>query len=102
MSESASSSRPDEETLIVDDFAPKFDMPKWRSSLDEAAVSLLTMEFGIPESLNPRPVPDGMTMNELPDDAIGLYLDDFYEGGISVPFSIFLLDVIKYFKVHIS
>ena len=102
MSEPTSSSRPDEETLVMDDFAPKFDMPKWRSSLDESAVSLLSLEFGIPESLNPRPVPEGMTMNALPDDAIGWYLDDFYEGGISVPFSIFLLEVITYFKVHIS
>ena len=43
-----------------------------------------------------------MTIDHLLDDAIGLYAEYFFEGGLSVPFSSFLLDVIRYFKVHIS
>lgn len=43
-----------------------------------------------------------MTMDQLSADAIGLYIQYSFEGGLSVPFSTILLEVIKYFKVHIS
>ncbi|GJW03213.1 hypothetical protein Tco_1562069 [Tanacetum coccineum] len=41
-------------------------------------------------------------MDKLPDDMIGLYEQYFKFSGIRVPFSTFLLAVIKHFLVHIS
>nr|GEW46453.1 transposase (putative), gypsy type [Tanacetum cinerariifolium] len=41
-------------------------------------------------------------MDQLSDDMIGLYEQYFEFSGIRVPFSTFLLAVIKYFHVHIS
>ncbi|GJW96990.1 hypothetical protein Tco_0178798 [Tanacetum coccineum] len=43
------------------------------------------------EDLHPQVVPEGMTMNALPDDAIGLYAHHFQKGGLRVPFSSFFL-----------
>ncbi|GKA68891.1 hypothetical protein Tco_0768808 [Tanacetum coccineum] len=41
-------------------------------------------------------------MDKLPEDMIGLYEQYFEFSGIRVPFSAFLLAVIKHFRVHIS
>ncbi|GJW47785.1 hypothetical protein Tco_0079431 [Tanacetum coccineum] len=41
-------------------------------------------------------------MDKLPKDMIGLYEQYFEFSGIRVPFSAFLLAVIKHFHVHIS
>ena len=41
-------------------------------------------------------------IDSLPDDVIGLYLEYFMQGGIRVPFSSFLLSIIRHYKVHIS
>ncbi|GKB66056.1 hypothetical protein Tco_0927468 [Tanacetum coccineum] len=56
---------------------PKFDMHIHRSSLTEIQVRWLTKCYGILEDLHPRVVPKGMTMNALPNDAIGLYAHHF-------------------------
>ncbi|GKA67994.1 hypothetical protein Tco_0767911 [Tanacetum coccineum] len=81
---------------------PKFDMHLYRSSLTETNVKWLTKCYGIPADLHPRVPPEGMTMDVLPADAIGLYAHHFQQGGLRVPFSFFLLKVVQYFCVHIS
>ncbi|GJU64331.1 hypothetical protein Tco_1246166 [Tanacetum coccineum] len=43
-----------------------------------------------------------MTMNKLPLRYIGLYIEQFEQGGLRVPFSSFLLAVIRHFGVHVS
>ena len=80
----------------------KKDMHLRMSAMDDSDVIAVVKAFGIPEDLHPRIPPSGMTMNRLPEDAIGLYAEYFFEGGLVVPFSTFLLEVIRYFKVHIS
>ncbi|GJT64399.1 hypothetical protein Tco_1015879 [Tanacetum coccineum] len=80
----------------------KFDMHLYTSSLTEINVKWLTKCYGIPVDLRPRVVPEGMTMNALPNDAIGLYADHFQQGGLRVPFSSFFLKVVEHFCVHIS
>ncbi|GJV72729.1 hypothetical protein Tco_1492724 [Tanacetum coccineum] len=60
------------------------------------------LEVGIPANLHPRVVPEGMTMNALSNDAIGLYAHHFQQGGLRVPFSSFFLKVVEHFCVHIS
>ena len=80
----------------------KMDMHKKFSKIRSSEVDAMVQAFGIPIDLHPRVPPRDMTMDRLPQDAIGLCVQYFFEGGLNVPFSIFLLEVIKYFKVHIS
>ncbi|GJW89886.1 hypothetical protein Tco_0167439 [Tanacetum coccineum] len=42
------------------------------------------------------------TMDRLPADAIGIYSEFLRFSSVRVPFSTFILSVLKYFKVHIS
>nr|GEU86371.1 hypothetical protein [Tanacetum cinerariifolium] len=51
---------------------PKFDMHLYKSSLTETHIKWLVKCYDIPEELHLRVVPEGMTMDELPEDAIGL------------------------------
>ncbi|GKA77081.1 hypothetical protein Tco_0783542 [Tanacetum coccineum] len=51
----------------------KFDMHLHKSSLSKTHVKWLTKCYGIPEDLHLRVVPEGTTMDVLPNDAIGLY-----------------------------
>ncbi|GJX81880.1 retrovirus-related pol polyprotein from transposon TNT 1-94 [Tanacetum coccineum] len=60
----------------------------------------LVKTYRIPLDLHPCLPDHGFTMDRLPADAIGIYFDLWFS-GIRVPFSIFLLPVLKYFKVHI-
>ncbi|GJR36211.1 hypothetical protein Tco_1211895 [Tanacetum coccineum] len=81
---------------------PKFEMHMYKSSLTETNVKWLTKRYGIPADIHPRVVPEGMTMDALPNDAIGIYAHHFQQGGLRVPFSAFFLKVVEYFCVHIS
>ncbi|GJY50093.1 reverse transcriptase domain-containing protein [Tanacetum coccineum] len=56
---------------------PKFDMHLYKSSLTETNVKWLTKCYGILADLHPRVPPEGMTMDVLPADAIGLYAHHF-------------------------
>ncbi|GJZ98441.1 hypothetical protein Tco_0670894 [Tanacetum coccineum] len=56
---------------------PKFDMHLYKSSLTKTHVKWLVKCYGISVELHPRVVPEGMTMDRLPDDAIGFVADPF-------------------------
>nr|GEW82708.1 reverse transcriptase domain-containing protein [Tanacetum cinerariifolium] len=62
----------------------KFDMHLYKSSLNETHVKWLIKCYKILEELHPRIVPKGVTMDELPNDAIGLYVHHFQQGGLRV------------------
>ncbi|GJW82354.1 hypothetical protein Tco_0146329, partial [Tanacetum coccineum] len=81
---------------------PKFDMPSYESEMTSKDVKSLALRHGIPLDLHPVALTKGWTMDQLPDDMIGLYEQYFEFSGIRVPFSTFLLAVIKHFRVHIS
>ncbi|GJU46795.1 hypothetical protein Tco_1204061 [Tanacetum coccineum] len=49
---------------------PKFDMHIITSTLGEKTDEWIAKTYGIPLDLHPRPAPEGMTMDESPDDAI--------------------------------
>ncbi|GJX99093.1 hypothetical protein Tco_0356112 [Tanacetum coccineum] len=51
------------------------------------------------EDLHPRVVPEGMTMNALPSEALGLYAHHFQQGGLRVPFSSFFLKDVEHFTL---
>ena len=61
----------------------KKDMHLRASAMDESDVIAVVNAFGLPEDLHPRVPPTGMTMDQLPEDAIGLYAEYFFEGGLA-------------------
>ncbi|GJW61818.1 hypothetical protein Tco_0111153 [Tanacetum coccineum] len=60
---------------------PKFDMHLYKSSLTKTHVKWLAKCYGISADLHPRVVSEGVTMDVLPNDAIGLYAHHFQQGG---------------------
>nr|GEW99611.1 hypothetical protein [Tanacetum cinerariifolium] len=62
----------------------------------------LIIKYKIPRDLHPRLPSEESVMSQLPDDAIGVYhrIFDFY--GVRIPFSLFLLALIKHYMVHFS
>ncbi|GKC12897.1 hypothetical protein Tco_1009679, partial [Tanacetum coccineum] len=81
---------------------PKFDMPLHTSDMTAKDVKSSALRHGIPLDLHPVALTKEWTMDKLPDDMIGLYEQYFEFSRIRVPFSAFLLVIIKYFCVHIS
>ncbi|GJY08051.1 hypothetical protein Tco_0375105 [Tanacetum coccineum] len=77
-------------------------MPSYESEMTPKDVKSLALRYGIPLDLHPVALMKGWTMDKLSDDMIGLYEQYFEFSGIRVPFSSFLLAVIKHFCVHIS
>ncbi|GKB69817.1 hypothetical protein Tco_0931229, partial [Tanacetum coccineum] len=62
----------------------------------------LIIKYKIPRDLHPRLPSKEFVMSELPDDAIGVYHQIFDFSGVHIPFSSFLLAIIKYYKVHFT
>ncbi|GJZ60336.1 hypothetical protein Tco_0616152 [Tanacetum coccineum] len=74
------------------------------SHLKDAELKTLIATYDIPLDLRPRLPDSNFRMSILPagDTAIGIYSRIFDSSGVRIPFSSFLLAVLKYFKVHIS
>ncbi|GJS26971.1 hypothetical protein Tco_0487591 [Tanacetum coccineum] len=81
---------------------PKFDMHIYTSELTSMELKEAINEYCIPLDLHPRLPHPGMTMNKLPSRYIGLYIEQFEQGGLRVLFSSFFLAVIRHFGVHVS
>nr|GEW15046.1 hypothetical protein [Tanacetum cinerariifolium] len=62
----------------------------------------LVIKYKILRDLHPRLPSEEFVMSELPDDSIGIYHRVFDFFGVRVPFSSFLLDLIKHYRVHFS
>ncbi|GJZ34546.1 hypothetical protein Tco_0580363, partial [Tanacetum coccineum] len=56
----------------------------------------------IPRDLYPRLPLEEFVMSELPDDAIGIYHRMFDFSGVRIPFSSFILALIKHYRVQFS
>ncbi|GJT80334.1 hypothetical protein Tco_1054676 [Tanacetum coccineum] len=80
------------------------DMHIYVSQLKDAELKTLIATYDIPLDLRPRLPDSNFRMINLPagDTAIGIYSKIFDSSGVRIPFSSFLLAVLKYFKVHIS
>nr|GEZ07177.1 hypothetical protein [Tanacetum cinerariifolium] len=71
-----------EEDQAIDVVAlPKFDMPSYESSMSTKDVKSLALSHGIPLDLHRVALTKGWTMDQLPDDMIGL--DSVPEDGFS-------------------
>ncbi|GJT51170.1 hypothetical protein Tco_0977327 [Tanacetum coccineum] len=80
----------------------KRDMGSYISTMRPSEVKALTRNYKIPRDLHPVAVSSEWTMDRLTDEYIGLYEQYFEFVGLRVPFSTFLLAVIRHFHVHIS
>ncbi|GJW33794.1 hypothetical protein Tco_0053826 [Tanacetum coccineum] len=56
----------------------------------------------IPRDLHPQLPSEEFVMSKLPYDAIGIYHRMFDFSGVRIPFSLFLLALIKHYRVHFS
>ncbi|GJT29241.1 hypothetical protein Tco_0909516, partial [Tanacetum coccineum] len=82
----------------------KKDMHMYVSRLKDTELKTLIATYDIPLDLRPR-LPDSNFRTSIllaGDTTIGIYSRIFDSSGVRIPFSSFLLAVLKYFKVHIS
>nr|GEW18559.1 hypothetical protein [Tanacetum cinerariifolium] len=80
----------------------KKDMDLYHSRLNQNDLNNLIIKYKIPRDLHPWLPFKEFVMSELPNDAISIYhwMLDF--SGVRIPFSSFLLALIKHYKVHFS
>ncbi|GJY58044.1 hypothetical protein Tco_0457936 [Tanacetum coccineum] len=79
----------------------KYDMSTTFSDLNKKCLETFVNTYRIPLDLHPHlPDPD-LSMDIVPNDAIGIYTQFLCFSKVRIPFSTFLLSVLKYFKVHI-
>nr|GEX36715.1 hypothetical protein [Tanacetum cinerariifolium] len=74
----------------------KKDMDAYTIRLTQTDLNDLIINYHIPRDLYPWLPPSGFVMSELPDVAIGIYYRMFDFSCIWIPFSSFLLSVIKH------
>ncbi|GJT93441.1 hypothetical protein Tco_1082286 [Tanacetum coccineum] len=77
-------------------------MEMYHSRLTQDDINDLVIKYKIPRDLHPRLPLEEFVISELPDDAIGIYLRMLDFSGVRIPFSLFLLALIKHYKVHFS
>ena len=80
----------------------KFDMHLHTSQLSQSDLDSIISTYNIPIDLHPSLPDPNLTMDRLPSDKIGIYTQQLDLGGARVPFSRFLLQVIKHFRIHFS
>ncbi|GJY85697.1 hypothetical protein Tco_0499723 [Tanacetum coccineum] len=73
----------------------KFDMPNHESKMTAKDVKNLVRKYNVLLDLHPCAPMEGWTMNQLPNDLIGLYEQFFEFSGLRVPFSTFLLGDVR-------
>nr|GEV31511.1 hypothetical protein [Tanacetum cinerariifolium] len=76
----------------------KKDMDLYHSWLTQDDFNELIIRYKIPRDLHPRLPSEEFVMSDLPDDAISVYhcIFDFF--GVWIPFSSFILALIKHYK----
>ncbi|GKD84195.1 hypothetical protein Tco_1351034 [Tanacetum coccineum] len=77
-------------------------MDLYHSRLNQDDLNDLIVKYKIPRDLHPRLPSKDFVMSELPNDAIGIYHRMFDFSSVQIPFSSFLLTLIKHYRVHFS
>ncbi|GKB98549.1 hypothetical protein Tco_0984686 [Tanacetum coccineum] len=77
-------------------------MNLYHSRLTQDYLNDLIIKYKIPRDLHPRLPSEEFVMSELPDNAIGIYHRMFDFSGVLIPFSSFLLALIKHYSVNFS
>ncbi|GKD73155.1 hypothetical protein Tco_1331437, partial [Tanacetum coccineum] len=76
---------------------PKFDMHIHTSTLTTKELKQVIKEYCIPKDLRPRLLSLKLTMDKILLNVIRIYVEQLKQGGMRIPFSTFLLAVIKHF-----
>ncbi|GJW28427.1 hypothetical protein Tco_0045302 [Tanacetum coccineum] len=77
-------------------------MDLYHSRLTPYDLNDLIIKYKIPRDLHPWLPSEDFVVFELPGDAIGIYHRMFDFSGVQIPFSSFLLALIKHYRVHFS
>ncbi|GJZ20285.1 hypothetical protein Tco_0556875 [Tanacetum coccineum] len=77
-------------------------MDLYQSRLTQDDLKDMIIKYKIPHDLHPRLPSKEFVMFKLPDDAIGIYHRMIDFSGVRIPFSLFLLALIKHYRVHFS
>ncbi|GJV88910.1 hypothetical protein Tco_1532848 [Tanacetum coccineum] len=80
----------------------KKDMDLYHSRLTQDDLNDLIIKYKIPCDLHPWLLFEEFVMSELPNDAIGINHRMFDFFSVRMPFSLFLLALIKHYRVHFS
>ncbi|GJU83168.1 RNA-directed DNA polymerase, eukaryota [Tanacetum coccineum] len=88
--------------LLTFSIMAKKDMDLYHSRLTQDDLNDLIIKYKIPRDLHPRLPSEEFMMSELQDDAIGIYHWIFDFSSVRIPFSSFLLALIKHYRVHFS
>ncbi|GJZ10096.1 hypothetical protein Tco_0544855 [Tanacetum coccineum] len=75
-------------------------MDLYHSRLTQDDLNESIIKYKIPRDLHPQLPSEEFMMSELPYDAIGVYHCIFDFSGVRIPFSSFLLAIIKYYKIE--
>nr|GEW98685.1 hypothetical protein [Tanacetum cinerariifolium] len=75
-------------------------MDLYHSRLTPDDLNDLIIKYKIPRDLHPRLPSKDFVMSELPDDAIGVYHRMFDFFGVRIPFSSFLMALIKHYRIE--
>ncbi|GJT93725.1 hypothetical protein Tco_1082570 [Tanacetum coccineum] len=77
-------------------------MDLYHSRLTPDDLNDLIIKYKIPRDLHPRLPLEDFVMSEFSDDDIGIYHRMFDFSSVRIPFSSFLLALIKHYRVHFS
>ncbi|GJZ93923.1 hypothetical protein Tco_0666126 [Tanacetum coccineum] len=80
----------------------KKDIDLYHSRLTPDDLNDLIIKYKIPRDLHPRLPSEYFVMSELPNNAIGIYHQMFDFSGVRIPFSSFLLALVKHYRVYFS
>ncbi|GKA40192.1 hypothetical protein Tco_0732785 [Tanacetum coccineum] len=73
-----------------------------KSVLSQKSLDMFCQNFHIPNEVHPQLPSPNQTIHEMPTGMIGVYTRFFEYANFRLPFSTFLVNVLKHYRIHIS
>ncbi|GJS20440.1 gypsy type transposase [Tanacetum coccineum] len=73
-----------------------------KSALTQRALQIFCETYHIPDEVHPQLPNPNQTIHEMPTGKIGVYTRFFEYANFRLPLSTFLVDVLRYYHIHIS
>ncbi|GJW14047.1 hypothetical protein Tco_0018180 [Tanacetum coccineum] len=73
-----------------------------KSALTQRALQIFCETYHIPDEVHPQLPNHNQTIHEMPTDKIGVYTRFFEYANFRLPLSTFLVNVLRYYHIHIS
>ncbi|GJY48642.1 hypothetical protein Tco_0438598, partial [Tanacetum coccineum] len=73
-----------------------------KSALTERALQIFCQTYHIPDEVHPQLPNLDQTIHEMPTGKIGVYTRFFEYANFRLPLSTFFVDVLRYYRIHIS